>query len=246
MGRLELDRTHAAGADVAEALNDVEARGLTPLGGQPGVDERGAPAVGQRVGRQPGEAAEGILREARKAVGLLAARHPDRRDLDPAAGEGRVVLEGGVARAGTDGDGADPRPPQHHRRDRHRPSADPSPHIHGASPGSGRVRPRRPRAGTTATRALLPLQLGDRQVNRLGQPEIEPGEQPERPQELDHRGHLHRLSPLRPLHRREPEAGFCGHLGLGPVALEAVGLESVAELGEDGGIGHDGVEAHQS
>jgi hypothetical protein len=87
--------------------------------------------------------------------------------------------------------------------------------------------------------------LGDRQVNRLRHRDVEPGEQPERPQQLDHRGHLHRLSALCALHGRLADPGLGGQLDLRQVALEAVALEPAAELGEHGGVGHDFINMHR-
>ena len=65
LGRLELERTDPAGADVAEPLHDVEARLLAPLRGQPGVHERRAPAIGQGVRQQSRQTAEGVLAAGR-------------------------------------------------------------------------------------------------------------------------------------------------------------------------------------
>jgi len=47
VGGLELQRPHPASAHVAEPLNDVEARLIAPLRGQPSVDQCRPPTVGQ-------------------------------------------------------------------------------------------------------------------------------------------------------------------------------------------------------
>ncbi len=93
-------------------------------------------------------------------------------------------------------------------------------------------------AGAAAELALLAFQSGDRKVDRLGYCEIESAEQLERPQQLDHRGHLHRLASLRALHGRLPDPRRDGQLGLRPVALDPVTREPAPKLGEDSPIGH--------
>jgi hypothetical protein len=85
--------------------------------------------------------------------------------------------------------------------------------------------------------ALLALEPRDRQLERLGHRGIESSEQLERAQQLDHRGHLHRLAALGALHGRLPDARLISQLGLGPVALEAMAREPAAKLGEDGRVG---------
>ncbi len=94
-------------------------------------------------------------------------------------------------------------------------------------------------AGAPADLALLALQLGDREVDRLRYCDVESAEQSERPQQLDHRGHLHGLAPLRALHGRLTDPRLGGQLGLGPVALEAVACQPAAELGEHGRVCHE-------
>jgi hypothetical protein len=93
-------------------------------------------------------------------------------------------------------------------------------------------------AGAPPDPALLALQLGDREVDRLGYGEVESAEQPERSQQLDHRGHLDRLAPLRTLHGRLTDPRLGGQLGLRPIALDPVTRQPPAELGEHSGICH--------
>ncbi len=87
-------------------------------------------------------------------------------------------------------------------------------------------------------RALLAFQLGDREVDRLGDGDVETAQQAQRSQQLDHRGQLHRLPPLGALHGCLTDPGLGCQLSLGPVALYAVTCQPAAELGENGGVGH--------
>ena len=72
-GRLELQRPHAARADVAQALDRVEARGRAALRREPGIDQRVAESVRQRIREQAGQAVEGSARSGREAVAATPA-----------------------------------------------------------------------------------------------------------------------------------------------------------------------------
>jgi hypothetical protein len=99
--------------------------------------------------------------------------------------------------------------------------------------------------GTPSDLALLALQLGNREVNRLGHSNVETPEQLECSQQLDHGGHLNRLSPLCALHRRLPDPCLGGQLSLSPIALESVARQPTAELSENGSISHKLIDMHR-
>jgi hypothetical protein len=88
---------------------------------------------------------------------------------------------------------------------------------------------------------LLALELGDRQNPRLGHGELESLEQPVGAQEPDDGSHLRGLAALDALERRPADARRVGHLVLREVPLDAVALEPVPELSENGGVGHEGI-----
>ena len=101
VGRLELQRTHAASTGVAQAFHGIGAAGRALLGGQPRVQDLLAEAVGQAVGQQPRQPAEGLVAHIAEAEHLVASarldqRHHDRRHVQPALREGAVELEGGA------------------------------------------------------------------------------------------------------------------------------------------------------
>ena len=58
-GRREFESAHAARSDIAEPLDGIEALGCASLRSEPGVDERVAELVGQRVCEQSRKAVEG-------------------------------------------------------------------------------------------------------------------------------------------------------------------------------------------
>jgi hypothetical protein len=93
--------------------------------------------------------------------------------------------------------------------------------------------------------ALLTIELGDREIDRLGYREVQSSQHSESTQQLDHRGHLDRMTPLSPLDSRLTYASLAGHLGLRPVALEPVALQPAAELGEDRRVSSDFIQIHQ-
>jgi hypothetical protein len=93
--------------------------------------------------------------------------------------------------------------------------------------------------------ALLALELGDREVDRVRYGVIQSREQSERPQQLDHRRHLNRIPPLCALHGRLTNPGLGSHLGLSPVAFEAVTLQPAAKLSENGSVGGEFIEMHR-
>src|ERR1700677_712388 len=89
-------------------------------------------------------------------------------------------------------------------------------------------------AGTLANATLLTVELGDGESDRLRYGEVQSRQQSEGSQQLDHRCHLHRLAPLGSLHGRLTDSGLPSHLGLSPVALEAVTLQPLAKLSKNG------------
>ena len=94
-GGEELERTHAARSDVAEAFDGVEIARVASLSGEPGIDERIAEAVGEGVREEARQAVEGLPGQRRKRVDLARQPHGERRHLPAAGYEGRVVLEMG-------------------------------------------------------------------------------------------------------------------------------------------------------
>ena len=92
----ELQRAHAARADVAEPFDRVEALRRAALGGEPDVDERTAEAVRQGIREHPRQARESWpVESVGKGVGLPPQGHRERRGPRPAARERGVVLEDG-------------------------------------------------------------------------------------------------------------------------------------------------------
>ena len=69
-GGEELERAHAAPSDIAEAFDGVEVARVASLPGEPGIDERSAEAVGERVREQARQAVEGLASQRRKRVDL--------------------------------------------------------------------------------------------------------------------------------------------------------------------------------
>ena len=101
VGRLELQCAHTAATGVAEAFHGVGTAGRAPLGGQPRVQDLLAEAVGQAVGQQARQPAEGLVAYIAEAEHLVASarlgqRHHDRRHVQPALRECAVELEGGA------------------------------------------------------------------------------------------------------------------------------------------------------
>ena len=109
--RRELQRTHTARASVAEPLHGLEALGRAALRRQPGVDQRVAELVRQRIRQQPRQTVKHVSRQRGKFIHALAQRHRQRRNLNPAPGKRGIVLEGSVIPPFVHRDGPDRPPP---------------------------------------------------------------------------------------------------------------------------------------
>ena len=109
--RLELQRPHAAAADVAEHLHRVQIARRAVALPQPVVDEQSPEAIGKRVCEQPRQAAERLANEFRELENAPFQRHGQRCDIQFGTQELRCVLEGrgGVRRGHADS--ADGSPP---------------------------------------------------------------------------------------------------------------------------------------
>ena len=74
---------------------------------------------------------------------------------------------------------------------------------------------------------------------------VERGQQVEAAQDADQRDQLHRLASLDPLERRAADTGGLGELGLRDVAGQPLPGQALAQLGEHGVVGEEGVEMHR-
>ena len=227
--RRELQRAHAARARVAEPLDGVEALGRAALGRQPGVDQRVAEPVGQRIGQQPGQAVKGPARQARETCrrGRSSGIAMGETSM-PLRGERRVVLEASRARPASAIDTAPMVRPH-------------SPHLcpgHDWSPQVHSLAARRPVGPAVNARFLdrpcsftMASGLGTGSGTSASRPleQIEGPAHADEPRQL--RGDLARLQPL---HRALRDAGLLRQLGLGEVAAEPSGGQPLPEFPKDG------------
>lgn len=123
--RRKFQRTHAARAGVAEALHSAETLRRPPLRRQPSVNEGIAKLVRQRIRQQPRQPVKRTSRQRWKLIHPLAQRHYQRRKLDSAACELRVILKRRHVASGIERHRADGAAPELNVRD-HADSA----HIH--------------------------------------------------------------------------------------------------------------------
>src|SRR6201999_2346295 len=120
VGGDELERSLPAYADEGKALDLTEAATRAPLRREPGIDQRVAEAIRQRVGDQPGQAVEGSSRQLGESVdAAFGGRHAQGRRIDAGRSEVRRVLEGSHTVLG-ERDGADLGSPELDRGDGHR------------------------------------------------------------------------------------------------------------------------------
>jgi hypothetical protein len=87
--------------------------------------------------------------------------------------------------------------------------------------------------------------LRDWEIDRRRDSEVQPAQQFESSQQLDHRRHLDRLTALSSLDSRLSNPGLGSQLSLGPVALETVALQPTTKLGENGRVRSGRIEMHQ-
>ena len=98
-GRGEFKRTHAARAGVAKPFHRIETFGRAALGGKPGINQRIAELVRQRIGEQSGKTVKSDRWQIGEDIDAFAQRHGDGRHLNAAPGESGIILEGGEALA---------------------------------------------------------------------------------------------------------------------------------------------------
>ena len=105
---VEFQGAHGAGAHVAETFDGGKIPRGTALAGEPEIDEGVAETVGQGIGEEAWEAAEGLWIEAGEGVEVAGiGGHHERGDGEVLAGEGGGVLEGAEVAGRVPGDGTD-------------------------------------------------------------------------------------------------------------------------------------------
>ena len=107
----------------------------------PGVNQRIAVGIGQRVGEQARQSLEGLTRQRGKLIGGFAQRHHQRRNFDAAADKLRHILEDADFAVGKPGNGADVAAPEDDARVAHCSSVS-GPHAQASVPAPGFMRAR--------------------------------------------------------------------------------------------------------
>ena len=107
-------RAHAACTGVARAFYCAKVFGCAALRREPGVDQRIAEFVRQRIREQTRLAMKRIARQSGELVHPVTQRHHEGGKLNPACGKSGIVLEGGDILPFVQRDRADGAPPKSH------------------------------------------------------------------------------------------------------------------------------------